>query len=142
MLFLLQDGNLRFEFIERENLVQLKREVSSCINLIWKENQSPLSFCFSGEDSIEADIEKIQIGSATKFLYWVWWSLNMLGSLRNRRIGSTETWTRIVGFRVQSANHYTTEPAREAIVYIFFSFQNKIKTVLFIFTWLIKKLKR
>ena len=24
--------------------------------------------------------------------------------------GSTETWTRIVGFRVQSANHYTIEP--------------------------------
>ena len=24
--------------------------------------------------------------------------------------GSAEIWTRIVGFRVQSANHYTTEP--------------------------------
>ena len=25
-------------------------------------------------------------------------------------IGPAETWTRIVGFRVQSAYHYTTEP--------------------------------
>ena len=24
--------------------------------------------------------------------------------------GSAEIWTRITGFRVQSANHYTTEP--------------------------------
>ena len=27
--------------------------------------------------------------------------------------GSTETWTRIAGFRVQSANHYTIDPLRE-----------------------------
>ena len=25
-------------------------------------------------------------------------------------LGSTEIWTRIAGFRVQSANHYTIEP--------------------------------
>ena len=26
------------------------------------------------------------------------------------RVGSAEIWTRILGFNVQSANHYTTEP--------------------------------
>ena len=26
------------------------------------------------------------------------------------RLGSTEIWTRIAGFKVQSANHYTIEP--------------------------------
>ena len=25
-------------------------------------------------------------------------------------VGSTEIWTRIAGFKVQSANHYTIEP--------------------------------
>ena len=27
-----------------------------------------------------------------------------------KSLGSTEIWTRIAGFRVQSANHYTIEP--------------------------------
>ena len=26
------------------------------------------------------------------------------------KVGSTEIWTRIAGFKVQSANHYTMEP--------------------------------
>ena len=29
---------------------------------------------------------------------------------RVKKIGSTEIWTRIAGFKVQSANHYTIEP--------------------------------
>ncbi len=29
-----------------------------------------------------------------------------------RKAGSTEIWTRIAGFRVQSANRYTMEPLR------------------------------
>ena len=36
-------------------------------------------------------------------------------SLRDKwpwEVGSTETWTRIAGFRVLSANHYTMEPKR------------------------------
>ena len=31
-------------------------------------------------------------------------------SISKGREGSAEIWTRIAGFRVQSANHYTTEP--------------------------------
>ena len=30
-------------------------------------------------------------------------------------LGSTETWTRIAGFRVQSANHYTMEPQLKSV---------------------------
>ena len=30
--------------------------------------------------------------------------------LKNLKLGSTEIWTRIAGFKVQSANHYTIEP--------------------------------
>ena len=29
-----------------------------------------------------------------------------------KKLGSTEIWTRIAGFKVQSANHYTIEPVR------------------------------
>ena len=29
---------------------------------------------------------------------------------KKKKSGSTEIWTRIAGFRVQSANHYTIEP--------------------------------
>ena len=29
------------------------------------------------------------------------------------KLGSTEIWTRIAGFKVQSANHYTIEPHSE-----------------------------
>ena len=32
---------------------------------------------------------------------------------KKRLSGSTEIWTRIAGFRVQSANHYTMEPIRK-----------------------------
>ena len=32
--------------------------------------------------------------------------------VRAKGEGSTEIWTRIAGFRVQSANHYTIEPLR------------------------------
>ena len=31
-------------------------------------------------------------------------------SCKKEKAGSTEIWTRIAGFRVQSANHYTIEP--------------------------------
>ena len=34
-------------------------------------------------------------------------------SLLSRQEGPTEIWTRIAGFRVQSAHHYTMEPPRE-----------------------------
>ena len=30
----------------------------------------------------------------------------------NKNPGSTEIWTRIAGFKVQSANHYTIEPRK------------------------------
>ncbi len=32
---------------------------------------------------------------------------------QNTYLGSTEIWTRIAGFRVLSANHYTMEPCGE-----------------------------
>ena len=32
------------------------------------------------------------------------------GNKKNKNSGSTEIWTRIAGFRVLSANHYTIEP--------------------------------
>ena len=31
---------------------------------------------------------------------------------KHKNLGSTEIWTRIAGFKVQSANHYTMEPLR------------------------------
>ena len=37
-------------------------------------------------------------------VYW-WWDFGL-----EKREGSTEIWTRIAGFKVQSANHYTIEP--------------------------------
>ena len=40
------------------------------------------------------------------------WNLNWEEtiSIREKRLGPTEIWTRIAGFRVQSANHYTIGP--------------------------------
>ena len=32
-----------------------------------------------------------------------------------KKLGSTEIWTRIAGFRVQSANHYTIEPYMQTV---------------------------
>ena len=38
----------------------------------------------------------------------VLWTPNF--RLQVKKVGSTEIWTRIAGFKVQSANHYTIEP--------------------------------
>ena len=35
---------------------------------------------------------------------------------KNEKVGSAEIWTRIAGFRVLSANHYTTEPPEFLII--------------------------
>ena len=46
-------------------------------------------------------------------VYW-WWDFGL-----EKREGSTEIWTRIAGFKVQSANHYTIEPCLDSYSLIF-----------------------
>ncbi len=38
------------------------------------------------------------------------WIFKIIKDIPKTYTGSAEIWTRIAGFRVQSANHYTTEP--------------------------------
>ena len=44
-----------------------------------------------------------------------------------KKWGSTEIWTRIAGFKVQSANHYTMEPLLWKLVKILRVFLFKLK---------------
>ena len=41
--------------------------------------------------------------------------MEVVSSSLNAKIGPAETWTRIAGFKVQSANHYTTGPVDKLV---------------------------
>ena len=41
--------------------------------------------------------------------------MEVVSSSLNAKRGPAETWTRIAGFKVQSANHYTTGPVDKLV---------------------------
>ena len=42
-------------------------------------------------------------------------NMEVVSSSLNAKRGPAETWTRIAGFKVQSANHYTTGPVDKLV---------------------------
>ena len=72
--------------------------------------QTHVAYFYSSHLGINTWHIKICLHTSHRLVRHVWliYGRPLLNSNKNK--GSTKIWTRVSGFRVQSANHYTTEP--------------------------------